>query len=80
MTKRLDAMRNNPHGDWKISDVEALSSEYGLVCKPPSGGGSHYKIAHPDFAQILTIPSKRPIKAVYIKKLVRLVDAVRSQK
>jgi hypothetical protein len=64
MSKRLEAMRANPRGDWMIADVIALCAEFGVFCEAPRGGGSHYKIGHPKLAQKLTIPSKRPIKPV----------------
>jgi hypothetical protein len=64
MSKRLEAMRANPRGDWRIADVIALCAEFGVFCEAPRGGGSHYKIGHPKLAQKLTIPSKRPIKPV----------------
>lgn len=38
----------------------------------------HYKIAHPAAAEILTVPFKRPMKPVYVRKLVAFIDAVRS--
>jgi hypothetical protein len=44
---------------------------------PPKGGGSHYKISHPNQREILTIPSRRPIKPVYIRELVKFIDACR---
>lgn len=71
-------MRRNPAGDWRIEDVEALCREFAILCEPARGGGSHYKIGHPRLAQKLTIPFKRPIKAVYIRKLIAFVDAVRT--
>ena len=37
---------------------------------------SHYKIAHVSQNLILTIPYKRPIKPIYIRKLVAFIDAV----
>ena len=77
MSKRLDAMRRNPRGDWKIEDVEALCREFGVLCHPVSGGGSHYKIGHPKIMRKLTVPFKRPIKPVYVKKLVAFMDDVR---
>jgi hypothetical protein len=46
-----------------------------MRCTPPSGGGSHYKLSHPASQDILTIPRARPIKPVYIHKLVKLVEA-----
>lgn len=78
MSRRLEEMRRHPAGDWRIEDVAALCGEFGVLCASPRGGGSHYKIAHPRMAEKLTIPFKRPIKAVYIRKLVAFVDAVRT--
>jgi hypothetical protein len=78
MSKRLEAMRRNPAGDWKIADVEALRREFSVQLMPNRSGGSHYKISHSSQREILTLPFKRPIKAVYIRKLVAFIDAVRS--
>jgi hypothetical protein len=72
--KLLTAMRANPRG-WKIGDVERVCRQAGLICSPPSSG-SHYKISHPAVAEILTVPFKRPIKPVYIRALVRMIDEV----
>jgi len=76
MSKRLEDMRNKPRGDWRIEDVETLCREHGILCSAPRGGGSHYKVAHPRMAEKLTIPYKRPIKPVYIRKLIAFIDAV----
>jgi len=70
-------MRRNPRSNWTIGDVEALCREHGVTCEPARSGGSHYKIAHRAIPEILTIPFKRPIKPVYIRKLVAFIDAVR---
>ncbi|MDP3409949.1 type II toxin-antitoxin system HicA family toxin [Bosea sp. (in: a-proteobacteria)] len=72
----LDRMRSNPAGDWTIGDIERLCRAHGIDCKPPSGGGSHYKIAHNAIADILTIPARRPIKPKYIRLLVSFVRLV----
>jgi len=73
---RLDRMRASPAGDWTINDVEALCREHGIRCMPPRGGGSHWKVSDPSQRDILTIPQRRPIKPVYIRRLVRFVQAV----
>lgn len=70
----LEAMRRNPVGDWRIEDVEKLCRQHGLTCRPPSGGGSHYKVSHPASPAILAVPRARPVKAVYIRQLVDLVS------
>jgi predicted RNA binding protein YcfA (HicA-like mRNA interferase family) len=68
----LDRMRRNPAGDWTIRDVETLCRRTGLLFRPGSGT-SHVQIKHPDASMILTIPAHRPIKPVYIRKLVRYI-------
>jgi hypothetical protein len=78
MSDLLDRMRRNPAGDWTIHDVEVLCREYEINCSPPRGGGSHYKISHASRREILTLPFRRPVKAVYIRKLVRFIEAVRN--
>jgi hypothetical protein len=77
MSKRLADMSANSRGNWTIAEVEAVCREFGISCAPPTGGGSHYKIAHPRLGEKLTIPFKRPIKPVYIRKLVAFIKAVR---
>ncbi len=73
---RLDRMTANPAGDWTIDDIEALCREHGIRCTPPRGGGSHWKVSDPTQYDILTIPRRRPIKPIYIRRLVRFVRVV----
>ena len=77
MSKRLEAMAQNPRENLSMTDVAALCREFNILCSPPTGGGSHYKISRPAMAAKLTIPFKRPIKPVYIRKLVAFVEAVK---
>lgn len=76
-SKRLTSMRANPAGDWTIADVEAVCREHGLDCDKPTGS-SHYVVSHPAIPRHLTVPFARPIKVVYIRRLVKLIDDVRS--
>ena len=76
MSDLLERMRSNPRGDWTIRDVEQVCREYDITCAPPKGGGSHYKISDRGIPSILTVPFRRPIKPVYIRKLVAFIDAV----
>lgn len=68
--KLLARMRRNPAGDWTISDIQTVCNALGWQCLPPTGGGSHWKIVVPGSETILTVPAKRPIKPVYIRKLM----------
>ena len=73
--KRLEDMRRNPRDNWKISDIAVVCAAFEIALRPP-GSGSHYKVTHPSQLEILTIPAQRPLKAVYIRRLVSFVDAV----
>ena len=75
MADVLDRMRRNPAADWTIADVVTVCAQHGVRCTPPSGGGGHYKVKHPTQRKILTIPHARPIQQVYIRRLVRFIDA-----
>ncbi len=72
--KRLERMRANPR-DWDIKDVMSLCEAFGMHCSAPKRGG-HYKISHPDLPEILTVPAHRPVKPVYVKALVSLIDRI----
>jgi hypothetical protein len=73
-SKMLEKMRANAAGNWKIEQVETVCNQIGLECEAPRGGGSHFKTWSPHLNEILTIPAKRPIKPIYIKRLVALAD------
>lgn len=75
--KTLAAMRSNPQG-WTIADVERVCALIGLKCSAPKRG-SHYKVSRPDLAEILTVPFKRPIKPVYIRELLRMIDRLETK-
>lgn len=70
----LERMRRNPAADWRIEDVERVCREHGLLFRAGKGT-SHCHAKHPDAREILTSPARRPIKPVYIRKLVRYIDA-----
>jgi hypothetical protein len=71
----LERMRTNPQADWTIADIERLCRVCGLTITPPRRG-SHYKLRDPKGGSTLTIPARRPIKAIYIRALVALAEQV----
>lgn len=75
--KLLDAMRANPR-DWRIADIERVCAAFGAACTAPRKD-SHDKVAPQAMPMILTIPAHRPIKPVYIRDLIRFMDAVRER-
>lgn len=75
VAKLVEAMRANPRADWTISDVQAVADAHGISCKSPKRG-SHYVLKHPTIAGNLTIPARRPIKQLYIRLLLQMVDSL----
>jgi len=68
--KILSAMEINPL-DWRIEQVKTVAAAFGLTVHCP--GGSHHIVRHQNGNKV-SIPAHRPIKAVYIKNLVRLIN------
>ena len=69
--KLLAKMRANPR-DWRIEDVEAVVRHYGITVRKPAG--SHVIFDHPESVELLSIPAYRPIKPVYVRKFLDLID------
>lgn len=73
--KLLESLRANPR-DRRIAEVEAVCRQHGLDFSMPKRG-SHAKVSAHNRPEILTIPVRRPIKPIYIKKLIELIDSLR---
>jgi hypothetical protein len=71
-------MKANPRGDWTIRDVESLCRGFGIACKAPTRG-AHYALTHADGPGRLSIPARRPIKAIYIQLLIDMIDSLESR-
>ena len=63
-------MRNNPR-DWRIEDLKVLAGCYSM--RHRQQGTSHVVFIH-ETAGLLTVPCARPIKPVYIRRFVALID------
>ncbi|MGD9107862.1 MAG: type II toxin-antitoxin system HicA family toxin [Gammaproteobacteria bacterium] len=72
--KTLEKMRHNPK-NWRIQEIENIARKHGINVR--KGKGSHVVLEHPDWIELLTIPAHRPIKPVYVRKLIRLIENVR---
>ncbi|HME70925.1 MAG TPA: type II toxin-antitoxin system HicA family toxin [Myxococcota bacterium] len=77
MDKRLAKMRQNPR-DWRIGDLETVAAGYGFRVR--KSGGSHVVFLHDDLEEALTVPAHRPIKPVYVRRLVKLIDKLEEEK
>lgn len=74
--KLLEKMRNNPR-DWNIENIKVIADKYGLAYRQP--GTSHVTFRTTAGAKI-TIPAHKPIKAVYIKQFIELIDGLKQTK
>ena len=71
--KILERMRVNPR-DWRIEELQTLARRYGLTWRQP--GTSHVTFRAPA-GGMLTVPAHKPIKPVYVRKFVALIDSSR---
>jgi YcfA-like protein. len=64
-------MRTNPR-DWRIDELKAIANRCGVVCR--NEGGSHHVFSFPGVEEDVCVPAHRPIKPVYVRQFVALVD------
>ncbi|MBF0131230.1 MAG: type II toxin-antitoxin system HicA family toxin [Magnetococcales bacterium] len=69
--KIIQKMRNNPR-DWRIEDIQAIAQRYGMDIRNPRG--SHVIVTHPHLTEALSIPAHKPVKPVYVRKLVAMIE------
>jgi len=58
-----------------VEEYQAVAEECFVDWRRPGGGGSHVIFSAPGEREIVPVPAKRPIKPVYIKQFVALIDA-----
>jgi hypothetical protein len=72
--KILEKMRNNRVG-WHIEELQTVAEENGVEWRRPGRGGSHVIFSAPGVREIVSVPARRPIKPIYIKQFLALIDA-----
>jgi hypothetical protein len=68
--KILSRMRNNPR-DWRIEDLKVVADKYSIPYRQQ--GTSHVVFVHAS-AGLVSVPCSRPIKPVYVRQFVALID------
>jgi hypothetical protein len=68
--KIVARMRSNPR-DWRIEDLKVVASSLGIDYD--QGRTSHVVFRHPKGGR-LSVPARRPIKPVYIRLFLELID------
>ena len=71
--KILSGMRANPQ-DWRIGQIETVAKRYGINIR--KGCGSHVIFEHPGLVEMLSVPAHCPVKPIYVRKFLVLVDKV----
>lgn len=71
--KTLQKMKANPR-DWRIGSLEAIAGHYGFNTR--KSGGSHVVFGHDESDIVVTVPAHKPIKPVYIRQFIILLEAV----
>ena len=68
--KLLQAMRSNPL-DWKLAQLQTVARQNGIDWR--HFGTSHCVFVRAD-GKTLPVPARRPIKPIYVKKFLELVE------
>jgi hypothetical protein len=66
-------MRRNPRADWRIEQLKAIADRYGISYRQP--GTSHVTFRSPR-GDKLTVPTRRPIKPIYVRRFLALLDTL----
>ena len=66
-------MRRTQTG-WRIDELQSVADENGVGWRRPGHGGSHVIFSASGVREIVSVPAKRPIKPVYIKQFLALID------
>ncbi len=77
MTKKekiLEDIKNNPN-DVSPELLHSLLIYYGFIHR--CGKGSHQIYKHPKYTyMMLSVPNRRPIKAIYVKRAIEYIDDI----
>ncbi len=69
--KLLQQMKSNPQADWTPANVKTLCKAFNLTLR--QRGTSHAVVTNAN-GEHLTVPMHKPIKPLYIKRLVELIE------
>jgi hypothetical protein len=66
-------MRRNQTG-WRIDQLQSVAAQHGVGWRTPGRGGSHVIFSASGVREIVSVPAKRPIKPIYIRHFLALID------
>ncbi len=68
--KLIEAIKNNPK-NVKFEDLKKILESLGYTAV--NRGGSHYVFTK-ESSISLTIPYKRPVKVIYVKQVIKIIE------
>ena len=68
--KLIIKMRANPR-DWRIDDLKAVAERLNIDYRQPGTSHVTFRLAH---GSKITVPAHKPIKPIYIKQFLELLD------
>ena len=73
-SKKLQKMRQNQSG-WRIESLQEVAEQNDVEWRRPGRSGSHVIFSASGVREIVSVPAKRPIKPIYVKHFLALIDA-----
>ncbi|MEA1879728.1 MAG: type II toxin-antitoxin system HicA family toxin [Campylobacterota bacterium] len=74
--KLIEAIKNNPT-NVKFGDLKKILEDIGYMSI--NRGGSHYLFTKKDCTS-LTIPYKKPVKVIYVKQVISIIEEENHEK
>jgi hypothetical protein len=71
VAKTIHKMKVNPR-DWRIDHLEVIANHYQVNVR--KSGGSHVVFDHSEWIELLCVPAYRPIKPIYVKRFIELIE------
>ena len=71
--KKLNAMKANPRGDWRIEDMQSIAKSKGIDYRQP--GTSHTTFSGHN-GTCLMVPAHKPIHHIYVRRFVDFIEAL----
>ncbi|MBI3949514.1 MAG: type II toxin-antitoxin system HicA family toxin [Acidobacteria bacterium] len=74
--KQLERIKQQP-ANVRFATLDRLLQRYGFTVRQPRSGSSHYTYKRGRFT--LTIPKHDPLREVYARKALKMIDEVRRE-
>jgi hypothetical protein len=70
--KRVEALRNNPGGDWITADLEITATQFAIKFRKTTR--THVVFLHPSVPNCVSIPMKKKIRPVHVRAFLSMIE------